>query len=36
MGKLKDIWSKLKSIKHIEIYLALIVGLVVCVIYFST
>ena len=35
MGKLKDIWSKLKSIKHIEIYLALIVGLVVCVIYFS-
>lgn len=35
MDKIKDFWHKLKSVKHIEIYLALMVGLVICVCYFS-
>lgn len=35
MNKLKTFWGKIKSIKHFEIWLAVCVGLVVCVIYFS-
>ena len=35
MNKLKTFWGKIKSIKHFEIWLAVCVGLVVCVVYFS-
>ena len=35
MNKIKNFWSKIKSIKHFEIVLAVLVGLIVCVVYFS-
>ena len=35
MSKIKDFWTKLKSIKHFEIWVAVVIGLLVCVIYFS-
>ncbi len=35
MSKLKSIFEKIKSIKHIHIYIALLIGIVICVIYFS-
>ncbi len=35
MNKVKELWNRLKQIKHFEIYLAVLVGIVVCVIYFS-
>ncbi|MBP3431743.1 MAG: hypothetical protein J6K39_02695 [Clostridia bacterium] len=35
MNKLKSFWEKLKSIKHIQIVLPLVIALVLCVIYFS-
>ncbi|MBE7075791.1 MAG: hypothetical protein E7375_01820 [Clostridiales bacterium] len=31
---IKNIWNKIKSIKHFEILLAIFVGLVVCAVYF--
>lgn len=34
MNKLKDFFEKLKSKKHFEIYLAVFIGLIVCVAYF--
>ncbi len=35
MNKIKDLFARFKKIKHFEILLAVIVGLVVCVVYFS-
>lgn len=35
MSKLKELWQKFKGVKHHQAYLALIVGLLVCAIYFS-
>lgn len=35
MNKFKDFFVKLKSIKHVEIYLALFVGVIICIGYFS-
>ena len=35
MSKVKDLFNKIKSIKHIHIYLAVFVGVVLCVAYFS-
>lgn len=35
MSKLKSLWLKIKSIKHIHIYAAILVGIVLCVGYFS-
>ena len=35
MKSLKEFWNKVKGIRHFEIYLALILGLIVCVLYFS-
>lgn len=35
MSKIKDLWSKIKSIKHFEIWLAVVIGFFACVIYFS-
>lgn len=34
MNKVKEIWGRVKSIKHIHIYLAVLVGVIVCLIYF--
>lgn len=34
MKVLKNFWQKIKSIKHIQIYLAIFVALVVCAVYF--
>ena len=34
MSKLKNFWDKFKSIKHYEIILAVLIGLVVCAVYF--
>ena len=33
--KFKEFWSKIKSIKHFEIYLAVIIGLILCLFYFA-
>lgn len=35
MSKIKELFGKVKSIKHFEIVVAIIVGLVVCAVYFS-
>ena len=35
MKLLKNFWTKLKSIKHIEIILAVVIGLIVCAVYFA-
>lgn len=35
MSSLKNVWGKLRKIKHFEILLAVFIGLVVCVVYFS-
>ena len=35
MGKLKDLWQKVKSIKNYEIILSLIIIAIVLLIYFS-
>ena len=35
MNKMKEMWGKFKSIKHIHIIVATILALVLCVIYFS-
>jgi stage III sporulation protein AG len=35
MNKFSTLWQKIKSIKHIHIYAALALGLVICVVYFS-
>lgn len=35
MNKLKALWQKFKTVKHHQIYLALIVALLACTIYFS-
>ena len=35
MKSLKEFWNKVKGIRHFEIYLVLILGLIVCVLYFS-
>ena len=35
MNKVKEIIYKIKTIKHIHIYLAVFVGIVLCVAYFS-
>ncbi|MBP3619368.1 MAG: hypothetical protein J6J24_01770 [Clostridia bacterium] len=35
MNKLKDVWNKFKSVKHFQIYIALLFAIIVCVIYFS-
>ncbi len=35
MEKLKSFWEKFKSIKHIQIISAIVVGLLICVIYFA-
>ena len=35
MKSLKDFWSKLKGVRHIEIYIAVLLGIVVCVCYFA-
>ena len=34
MDKLKDFVKKIKSVRHIEIYLAVIIGLIVIMCYF--
>ena len=36
MNKVKEIWEKLKSIKHIHIYIAVLLGVIVCLIYFGS
>lgn len=36
MNRLKEFWCRLKEIKHIYIYLAVFVALVLCAIYFAT
>ena len=36
MNKMKEIFLKFKKIKHFYIYLAVIVGLLLCVVYFSS
>ncbi len=35
MEKLKELWEKLKSIRHFEIYLAIFIGVIICVVYFG-
>ena len=35
MEKLKEFWEKLKSIRHFEIYLAVFIGVIICVVYFG-
>lgn len=35
MSKFKDFWDKVKSVKHIEIYIALLIGLIICSVYFT-
>lgn len=35
MSKFKDFWDKVKSVKHIEIYIALLIGLIICAVYFT-
>ena len=35
MNKIKDIWDKIKKIKHIQIILPVLIGLLICVTYFS-
>ncbi|MGN1201100.1 MAG: hypothetical protein ACI4R8_02410 [Candidatus Caccovivens sp.] len=35
MSKIKDAWLKIKNIKHIQIYLAIFIGIIVCAICFS-
>lgn len=35
MSKLKMLWAKFRSVKHFEIWLAVLIGIVVCVIYFA-
>lgn len=35
MNKLKSVWDKFKSVKHFEIIIAVLVGLVICIIYFA-
>lgn len=35
MSKIKDIWQKVKNIKHIQIYVAVVIGLLVCAICFA-
>ena len=35
MSKMKDLWNKVKGIKHIQIILAVVIGLIICVAYFS-
>lgn len=37
-GMLKDskIWQKIKSIKHLQIYIAIVLGIIILLIYFST
>ncbi len=35
MSKLKDFWDKFKKIKHIQIISAVVVGLLICLIYFG-
>ena len=35
MKSLKEFWSKLKGVRHIEIYIAMLLGIVVCVCYFA-
>ena len=35
MKSLKDFWSKLKGVRHIEIDIAVLLGIVVCVCYFA-
>ena len=35
MEKLKEFWEKLKSIRHSEIYLAVFIGVIICIVYFG-
>ncbi len=35
MSKIKNLWEKLKGVKHIQIIIAVVVGLILCVAYFS-
>lgn len=34
MNKFNDFWQKIKKVKHIEIWLAVLIGIVVCIAYF--
>jgi len=36
MNKIKEIFAKIKGVKHFYVYLALLIGLLVCVVYFSS
>jgi len=35
MNKLKGLWDKFKGIKHIQMYIAIFIALLVCVVYFG-
>lgn len=36
MNKLKSMYERIKKIKHIQIYCAVLVGLLICVVYFAS